>query len=102
MPDFSVDKPSNNRVATWPSTHGHAMELAAIPGTEHVTSRVREGVISGEFVELVDLISSSISDNDSFVDNNGVVNFKYQRSKKAISNSFKWLEAWGNVRAPPM
>ena len=73
----------------WPGDHSPPMDNNIVPGTEHVAGRTREAALGGEFIDLVDLLSSAITDCDefkSFVNTDGIVNFKYQRSKKSIAS----------------
>ena len=73
------------------------MDYHTVTVTEHLQQGVSESAKCGEFVELIDLLSSTAVEFDefrSFVDNNSIVNFKCQRSKKSISNKkFSWPRA---------
>ena len=71
---------------------------SAPPGTEHVDRRHRQLALSGECIDLSDMLPRvSNSDQEelkSYVDDSGCVSFKSSRSKRVINTSFKWIEAW--------
>ena len=65
-------------------------------GAEHVNQRTRQAALSGEFVEMIDLLPSSSDSEEikSYIDDKGNVNIKVAKQKKGITNALKWLEAW--------
>jgi hypothetical protein len=71
--------------------------LVGVQGIEHVPPRVISHALSGEFMELEDLLNINIECDEvkSIVDESGNVQLRVQKSKKCITSAFKWLEAWG-------
>ena len=68
------------------------------PLTSHINSKLINVALSGEFVELFELLDTK-NDNShelkSVIDSNGNVSFKSIRSRRCITSPYKWLEAWG-------
>ena len=62
-----------------------------------VSEKVATAALSGEFVNMEDLLtqySSCSNDFKTFTDSSGVVHMKPSRAKRSVSNVFRWLEAW--------
>ena len=76
-------------------------DFGAIPtpsrGTEHVDEKTKGAALRGEYLDLADVLNvNAINDSEfkTFVEADGTLSVKCTRSKRAISSSFKWLEAW--------
>ena len=70
-----------------------------IKGTEHINTKTKLAALHGEFIDLTELLSSNIAYSDvnefrTVVDSEGNLSVRSTRPRRAITSSFKWLEAW--------
>jgi len=69
------------------------------PMATHLGHKTVTNALNGEFVDLtecIDSFSDAANDVKSSVDEYGNVSIKSVKSRKNITNAFKWFEAWGH------
>jgi hypothetical protein len=102
MPNVNPQFIDSAQTGMFANTHVGANPLALaaglsnIKGLEHVSARTFTCALSGEFVNLEELVCSTIDCEEvkSIVDESGFVQIKTQKCKKAISSLYMWLEGW--------
>ena len=88
--------------AVWPPAFAQYPDpggiIASAPGTEHVDKKIIQSALSGEFIEIAELLSTNYSteaqDFKTVIDSAGNLTVKCIKPKRVITSSFKWLEAW--------
>ena len=72
----------------WTGYHGLNAAVTAAPGTEHISRRIRDIALHGEFVELSELLNNVTSDSDEFctyIDEMGNINVRAQKARRALN-----------------